>query len=61
MLFDKDADQAIRDLEKEIRRVKRLRNTKLVERAGRVHTVYTPRPGNLKRTLRRGRERGMRP
>ena len=59
MLLDRDANAVIRELKQYIRDVERLKNSKLVERDGLVHTVYTPRAGNRKRTLRRARERGV--
>ena len=43
----------------QIRALERLANRKVVMRGGQVVTAYPSRPADQKRTLRRGRQKGM--
>lgn len=43
----------------QIRALERLANRKVVMRGGEVITAYPSRPADQKRTLRRGRQKGM--
>ena len=43
----------------QIRALERLANRKVVMRGGEVITAYLSRPADQKRTLRRGRQKGM--
>ena len=59
LLRDRDADRAIESHRREIQRLDRLRNRKVVVRGDHVVTAYPSRPADQKRTLRRGRRKGL--
>ncbi len=59
MMRKKDADREIASRKREIQRLKHLENRKVVMRGGRVITAYPSQPADQKRTLRRGRQKGM--
>lgn len=59
LLREQDVDHAIRDCKHEIQSLERLRNFKLVMCSQGVVTAYPSRPADQKRTLRRGRRKGM--
>lgn len=50
-----DADREVAALKREIQRIKRLTNVKVVVAAGTVVTSYRSRSADQRRTLRRGR------
>ena len=56
---DRDVARGIRILKRGIQLLERLANRKVVMRSGRVITSYPSRPADQKRTLRRGRQKGM--
>ena len=57
LLRSKDTDQEIRRRKREIQALERLRNQKLVVAGDVIVTCYKSQGGDLKRTLRRGRQR----
>ena len=59
MLRERDVIHAIRDCKHEIQALERLKNAKLVMCADGVVTAYPSRPMDQKRTLRRGRRKGL--
>lgn len=59
MLLERDADHAIRGRKQEIQALERLKNVKLVMCSHRVVTAYPSRPADQKRTLRRGKQKGL--
>ena len=59
MLRARDADRAIQSYKRAIQRVERLRNSKFVIRNSRILTAYSSQPSDQKRTLRRGRSKGL--
>ena len=56
---NRDVTREIESLKKEIHRLERLANRKVVIRSGRVITAYLSQPADQKRTLRRGRQKGV--
>ncbi|MYD60273.1 MAG: DUF4258 domain-containing protein [Gemmatimonadetes bacterium] len=56
---NRDAAREIETRKREIQTLSRLVNRKVVIRNGRVITAYPSNPADQKRTLRRGRERGL--
>ena len=58
-MCNRDVSREIESLKREIHRLERLANCKVVMRAGRVITAYPSRPADQKRTLRRGRQKGL--
>ncbi len=56
---NRDAVHEIETRKREIQTLSRLVNRKVVIRDGRVITAYPSNPSDQKRTLRRGRERGL--
>ena len=56
---NRDAVREIETRKREIQTLSRLVNRKVVIRDGRVITAYPSNPSDQKRTLRRGRERGL--
>ena len=59
MLREQDVNHAIRSCKQEIQALERLRNFKLVMCTDGVVTAYPSRPADQKRTLRRGRRKGL--
>lgn len=59
LLLDRDVKQAMVDMKRTMQRLSRLSCRKVVLRGDRVITSYQSRPGDQKRTLRRGRKHGM--
>ena len=59
LLLDRDADRAIEFYKRQIQSVDRLRNRKVVVCGDHVVTAYPSRPADQKRTLRRGRQKGL--
>ena len=59
MLRKRDVDHAIRDCKLEIQELERLRDFKLVMCSDGVVTAYPSRSADQKRTLRRGRRKGL--
>ena len=59
MLRERDVNHAIRNCKQEIQALERLRNFKLVMSTDGVVTAYPSRPSDQKRTLRRGRRKGL--
>ena len=55
----RDVAQGIEILKRAIKDLERLANHKVVMRCGEVITAYPSRPADQKRTLRRGRQKGM--
>lgn len=55
ILTDADATREINQCKREIERLERLRNRKIVVAGGSVITCYPARPKNQRRTLRKGR------
>lgn len=58
-MCNRDVTREIESLKREIHRLERLANCKVVMRGGRVITAYPSRPADQKRTLRRGRQKGL--
>ena len=56
---NRDVTREIENLKKEIHRLERLANRKIVVRKGQVITAYLSQPADQKRTLRRGRQKGV--
>lgn len=59
MLLERDANHAIKNRKQEIEALERLRNFKLVMCSDGVVTAYPSRPSDQKRTLRRGKRKGL--
>ena len=59
MLLERDANHAIKNRKQEIEALERLRNFKLVMRSDGVVTAYPSRSSDQKRTLRRGKRKGL--
>ena len=59
ILLKRDADRAIRARRREIEAAERLADTMVVLRGGKLVTAYASRPADQKRTLRRGRRKGL--
>lgn len=59
MLREQDVNHAIRDCKQEIQALERLRNFKLVMCPDGVVTAYPSRHSDQKRTLRRGKWKGL--
>ena len=59
ILLKRDAHRAIRDRRREIETAERLADTKVVLHDGKLVTAYASRPADQKRTLRRGRRKGL--
>ena len=59
LLRERDAEHAIEARKREIQKLERLRNRKIVMRDRHVVTVYPSRPADQKRALRRGRRTGL--
>lgn len=58
-MCNRDVTREIESLKREIHRLERLANCKVVMRGGRVITAYSSQPADQKRTLRRGRQKGL--
>ena len=58
-MCNRDAAREIETRKREIQTLSRLVNRKVVIRDGRVITAYPSNPSDQKRTLRRGREKGL--
>lgn len=58
-MCNRDVSREIESLKREIHRLERLANCKVVMRGGRVITAYSSRPADQKQTLRRGRQKGL--
>ena len=58
-MCNRDAAREIETRKREIQALSWLVNCKVVIRDGRVTTAYPSNPADQKRTLRRGRERGL--
>ena len=56
---NRDAAREIETRKREIQALSRLVNRKVVIREGRVITAYPSNPSDQKRTLRRGRKKGL--
>lgn len=56
---NRDAAREIETRKREIQTLSRLVNRKVVIRDGRVITAYLSNPADQKRTLRRGRQKGL--
>ena len=56
---NRDAVREIETRKREIQTLSRLVNRKVVIRNGRVITAYSSNPADQKRTLRRGRQKGL--
>ena len=56
---NRDANREIETSKREIQALSRLVNRKVVIRNGRVITAYPSNPADQKRTLRRGRKKGL--
>lgn len=59
LMCNRDAAREIETRKREIQALSRLVNRKVVIRDGRVITAYPSNSADQKRTLRRGRERGL--
>ena len=59
MLLERDTDHAIKDRKQEVQALERLKNFKLVMYSHGVVTAYPSRPADQKRTLRRGKRKGL--
>jgi hypothetical protein len=59
MLRDRDADRAIDARRREIQALERLRNRKIVMCGSSLVTTYPSRRSDQKRTLRRGKQKGL--
>ena len=59
IMLKKDANREIASLKRQIQALSRLVNRKVVMRGRRVITAYLSRPADQKRTLRRGRQKGL--
>ena len=55
----RDVARGIETLKREIQKLRRLENCKVVMRGEQVITSYHSRPADQKRTLRRGRQKGL--
>ena len=58
-MSNRDANREIEARKREIQALSRLVNRKVVIRDGRVITAYPSNPSDQKRTLRRGRQKGL--
>ena len=58
-MCNRDAAREIETRKREIQTLSRLVNRKVVIRDGRIITAYPSNPSNQKRTLRRGRQKGL--
>ena len=58
-MCNRDAAREIETRKREIQALSRLVNRKVVIRDGRVITAYPSNPADQKRTLRRGRQKGL--
>ena len=56
---NRDAAREIETRKREIQALSRLVNRKIVIRDGRIITAYPSNPADQKRTLRRGRQKGL--
>lgn len=56
---NRDAAREIETRKREIQTLSRLANRKVVIRDGRIITAYPSNPADQKRTLRRGRKKGL--
>ena len=56
---NRDAAREIETRKREIQTLSRLVNRKVVIRDGRIITAYPSNPSDQKRTLRRGRQKGL--
>ncbi|MYB58946.1 MAG: DUF4258 domain-containing protein [Gemmatimonadetes bacterium] len=56
---NRDANREIETRKREIQMLSRLANRKVVIRDGRIITAYPSSPADQKRTLRRGRQKGL--
>ena len=59
LMCNRDAAREIETRKREIQALSRLVNRKVVIREGRVITAYPSNSADQKRTLRRGREKGL--
>lgn len=59
LMCNRDAAREIEARKREIQTLSRLANRKVVIRDGRVITAYPSNPADQKRTLRRGRQKGL--
>ncbi len=59
LMCNRDAAREIETRKREIQTLSRLVNRKVVIRDGRVITAYPSNPSDQKRTLRRGRKKGL--
>ena len=59
MLLERDANHAIKDYKQQIQALERLKNFKLVMCSQGVVTAYPSRRTDQKRTLRRGKRKGL--
>ena len=59
LMCNRDAAREIEARKREIQTLSRLANRKVVIRDGRVITAYPSNPSDQKRTLRRGRQKGL--
>ncbi len=59
LMCNRDATREIETRKREIQTLSRLANRKVVIRDGRVITAYPSNPADQKRTLRRGRQKGL--
>ena len=59
ILLKRDVAREIDIRKREIQKLERLENRKVVMRGGHVITAYPSRPADQKRTLRLGRQKGL--
>ena len=59
LMRDRDVRREIERRRREIQALGRLKSTKVVMRGEQVITAYPSRPNDRKRTLRRGRRKGL--
>ena len=59
ILLKRDVSREIDIRKREIQKLERLENRKVVMRGGHVITAYPSRPADQKRTLRLGRQKGL--
>jgi len=59
LMLDRDVEREIERHKREIQALGRLKSTKVVMRGEQVITVYPSRRSDRKRTLRRGRRKGL--
>ena len=59
LMCNRDATREIETRKREINVLQRLKNRKVVIRNGRVITAYPSNSADQKRTLRRGRQKGL--